>query len=85
MTSLTHLCAYSKTSGSVQHVLKHKYHRLTEPSFRYEVFFRKEVDCGGAYIKLLSHSDHLRLVMCDIITAYNTVVHLNGFELEFIK
>ncbi len=63
--------------------LKHKYNRLTEPSFRYEVFFRKEVDCGGAYIKLLSHSDDLRLVMSDIITAYNTVVHLNGFELVF--
>lgn len=29
---------------------------------RYEVFFQNGIDCGGGYVKLLSHSDDLRLV-----------------------
>nr|XP_023672153.1 calnexin-like isoform X1 [Paramormyrops kingsleyae]XP_023672154.1 calnexin-like isoform X1 [Paramormyrops kingsleyae] len=33
---------------------------------QYEVLFQNGVDCGGAYIKLLTHTDHLRLSQfCD--------------------
>ncbi|XP_048035609.1 calnexin [Megalobrama amblycephala] len=37
---------------------------------QYEVFFQKVVDCGGAYIKLLSHSDDLRLSQFSDATPY---------------
>lgn len=36
---------------------------ITDAStYRYEVHFQKSMDCGGAYIKLLSDYDGLRLV-----------------------
>ncbi|XP_052005301.1 calnexin isoform X2 [Xyrauchen texanus] len=37
---------------------------------QYEVLFQKRVDCGGAYIKLLSHSDDLRLSQFSDATPY---------------
>ncbi|XP_026860743.2 calnexin isoform X1 [Electrophorus electricus] len=37
---------------------------------QYEVFFQKGIDCGGAYIKLLSHSDDLRLSQFNDVTPY---------------
>ena len=33
-------------------------------TFRYEVNFQDGIDCGGAYIKLLSDEDDLDLVRC---------------------
>uniref|UniRef100_A0A673KVY1 Si:ch211-274f20.2 n=1 Tax=Sinocyclocheilus rhinocerous TaxID=307959 RepID=A0A673KVY1_9TELE len=51
--------------------LKKTYHFTDKPlCLQYEVFFPKGVDCGGAYIKLLSHSDDLRLSRFSDATPY---------------
>uniref|UniRef100_A0A8C2KB06 Si:ch211-274f20.2 n=1 Tax=Cyprinus carpio TaxID=7962 RepID=A0A8C2KB06_CYPCA len=51
--------------------LRKTYHFTDKPlCLQYEVFFPKTVDCGGAYIKLLSHSDDLRLSWFSDATPY---------------
>ncbi|XP_056091165.1 calnexin [Rhinichthys klamathensis goyatoka] len=51
--------------------LRKVYHFKDKPlCLQYEVFFQKLVDCGGAYIKLLSHSDDLRLSQFSDATPY---------------
>ncbi|KAF4105333.1 calnexin [Onychostoma macrolepis] len=51
--------------------LRKSYHFTDKPlCLQYEVFFQKGVDCGGAYIKLLSHSDDLRLSQFSDATPY---------------
>uniref|UniRef100_A0A671RGB1 Calnexin-like n=1 Tax=Sinocyclocheilus anshuiensis TaxID=1608454 RepID=A0A671RGB1_9TELE len=51
--------------------LKKTYHFTDKPlCLQYEVFFPKGVDCGGAYIKLLSHSDDLCLSRFSDATPY---------------
>ncbi|KAK7138389.1 hypothetical protein R3I94_013874 [Phoxinus phoxinus] len=51
--------------------LRKVYHFTDKPlCVQYEVFFQKLVDCGGAYIKLLSHSDDLRLSQFSDATPY---------------
>ncbi|RXN07860.1 calnexin-like protein [Labeo rohita] len=51
--------------------LRKIYHFTDKPlCLQYEVFFRKGVDCGGAYLKLLSHSDDLRLSQFSDATPY---------------
>ncbi|TRY90048.1 hypothetical protein DNTS_031569 [Danionella cerebrum] len=47
------------------------YHFIDRPLIiQYEVLFQKGIDCGGAYIKLLSHSDDLRLSQFSDATPY---------------
>lgn len=49
--------------GIVQNVIMPFILVITDAStYRYEVHFQKSMDCGGAYIKLLSDYDGLRLV-----------------------
>ncbi|XP_077091708.1 calnexin [Siphateles boraxobius] len=51
--------------------LRKVYHFKDKPlCLQYEVFFQKLVDCGGAYIKLLSNSDDLRLSQFSDATPY---------------
>ncbi|KAL1261291.1 hypothetical protein QQF64_006556 [Cirrhinus molitorella] len=52
--------------------LRNVYHFTDKPlCLQYEVFFQKVVDCGGAYIKLLAHSDDLRLSQFSDATPYS--------------
>ncbi|KAI4886936.1 hypothetical protein NFI96_030448, partial [Prochilodus magdalenae] len=47
------------------------YHFRDKPlCLQYEVHFQKGISCGGAYIKLLSHSDDLRLSQFSHTTPY---------------
>ncbi|XP_047013011.1 calnexin isoform X2 [Ictalurus punctatus] len=47
------------------------YHFKEKPLFlQYEVFFQNGIDCGGGYVKLLSHSDDLRLSQFSDATPY---------------
>lgn len=51
--------------------LRKTYHFTDRPlCLQYEVVFHKRVDCGGAYIKLLSNSDDLRLSQFSDATPY---------------
>ncbi|XP_067312964.1 calnexin isoform X2 [Pseudorasbora parva] len=52
------------------HLRKVFYFKDKPLCLQYEVFFQKVVDCGGAYIKLLSHSDDLRLSRFSDATPY---------------
>lgn len=36
--------------------------KLNDIFYRYEVKFQQAMECGGAYVKLLSHQDSLDLV-----------------------
>ncbi|XP_036425298.1 calnexin [Colossoma macropomum] len=52
--------------------LRTVYHFRDKPLFlQYEVHFQKGIDCGGAYIKLLTHSDDLRLSQFSDVTPYS--------------
>ncbi|XP_026135394.1 calnexin [Carassius auratus] len=52
--------------------LRKTFHFSDRPLFlQYEVFFPETVDCGGAYIKLLSHTDDLRLSGFSDATPYS--------------
>ncbi|XP_056327883.1 calnexin [Danio aesculapii] len=51
--------------------LRNIYHFKDKPLIlQYEVSFQKGIDCGGAYIKLLSQSDDLRLSQFSDATPY---------------
>ncbi|XP_026796181.3 calnexin [Pangasianodon hypophthalmus] len=51
--------------------LRTVYHFREKPLvLQYEVFFQNGIDCGGGYIKLLSHSDDLRLSQFNDATPY---------------
>ncbi|XP_066505975.1 calnexin [Hoplias malabaricus] len=51
--------------------LRTVYHFRDKPlCLQYEVHFQKGINCGGAYIKLLSHSDSLRLGQFSDATPY---------------
>ncbi|XP_043112692.1 calnexin isoform X2 [Puntigrus tetrazona] len=54
--------------------LQKTFHFTDRPlCLQYEVFFQKAVDCGGAYVKLLSHSEDLRLSQFSDSTPYTVM------------
>ncbi|XP_030620649.1 calnexin [Chanos chanos] len=51
--------------------LRKVFHFREKPlCLQYEVYFQRGIECGGAYMKLISHSDDLRLSQFNDVTPY---------------